>query len=143
MLGILLLAVALKVPVVEPPGMVVDLGTRSKELLLVKTTAIPPEGAAWLRVTVQVVTVAGDRLAGLQETEERVIADSRLMRAVCETPLTVALRVAIWLLGTLLAARAVKVVEVEPAGTVIVDAGTGNRALLLESETAVPPAGAA
>jgi hypothetical protein len=40
-------------------------------------------------------------------------------------------------------AVAVKVVEVAPAGTVTEAAGTGNSALLLERETAVPPAGAA
>ena len=38
---------------------------------------------------------------------------------------------------------ALKVVEAEPAGTVIVDTGTGNSALLLYSETAMPPASAA
>lgn len=36
---------------------------------------------------------------------------------------------------------ALKVAVAEAAGTVIVAAGTGNNALLLESETVVPPAG--
>ena len=38
---------------------------------------------------------------------------------------------------------ALNVVITEPAGTVTVDAGTGSRVLLLDSETTVPPAGAA
>jgi hypothetical protein len=40
-------------------------------------------------------------------------------------------------------AVAVKVVAVAPAGTVTEAAGTGSRALLLESGTLVPPGGAA
>ena len=42
----------------------------------------------------------------------------------------------------MLAAVALKVVVAEPAGTVTVDAGTGSSALLLDSETALPPEGA-
>jgi hypothetical protein len=41
----------------------------------------------------------------------------------------------------MLPAVALKVVVAELAGTVMVAAGTGSNALLLESETVVPPAG--
>jgi len=47
------------------------------------------------------------------------------------------------LLGRLLFAVALNVVVAEPAGTVTVDVGTASSALLLESETTVPPVGAA
>jgi len=45
------------------------------------------------------------------------------------------------LLAILLLAVALKVVVAEPAGTVIVDAGTGKSVLLLDNETVVPPVG--
>jgi len=54
----------------------------------------PPVGAALVRVTVQALTDAEARLVGLHASEERVTGASRLIRAVLETPLRVAVRVA-------------------------------------------------
>jgi hypothetical protein len=61
--------------------------------------------------------------------------------AVWETPLKVAVRMALWSVA-IVPAVAVKVVEAAPAGTVIEAAGTGSEGLLLLRLTAVPPAGA-
>ena len=86
---------ALKVVVAEPAGtVIVDPGTGSSALLLDKETAVPPAGAAWLRVTVQVVPAPVARLVGLQDSEDRTTGATRLIVAVCETPLRVAVSVA-------------------------------------------------
>jgi hypothetical protein len=134
-------AVTLNVAAAEPAATVMlAVGTGSNPLLLDRETTMPPVGAAWLRFTVQEALLPEVRLVGLQVSEEMVAGDSRLMVAVCETPPSAAVRVALWPLA-MLPAVALKVVVAEPAWTVIVDAGTGSSALLLERETAVPPAG--
>ena len=87
---------ALKVVVAEPAGIViVDTGTGSSALLLDRETTVPPAGAALLRVTVQVVPAPEVRLVGLHVSEVSVNGDARLIEAVCETPLRVAVRVAL------------------------------------------------
>jgi hypothetical protein len=110
-------------------------------LLLDKVTVAPPEGAAAVRVTVQLevpgaFTVAGEqlRLAGLAGA-------TRLKVAVLVTPPALAVTVALWFALTC-AALAVKLAEDNPAPTVTL-AGTVRFALLLESATANPPPGAA
>jgi hypothetical protein len=74
--------------------------------------------------------------AGLGEA-----AAESVILAVWDTPLRVAVSAAVWLVVTV-PAVAVKVVAVEPAGTVREAAGTGNRAALLDNDTTMPPAGA-
>ena len=92
----LLAAVGLKVVVAEPAGTVIEAaGAGSSVLLLDKETAAPPAGAAWLRVTVQVALVPGAKLVGLQEIEDKTTGATRLIVAVCETPLRVAVSVAL------------------------------------------------
>ena len=87
---------ALKVVVDEPAGtVIVDAGTGSSALLLDRETAVPPAGAALLRVTVQVEPAPEVRLVGLHASEVSVTAETRLIVAVCETPLRVAVRVAL------------------------------------------------
>ena len=49
-------AVALKVAVVAPAATVTEAGTVSRALLLASVTLVPPVGAAWVTVTVQVLT---------------------------------------------------------------------------------------
>jgi len=61
-------AVALNVAEVAPAATVTDAGTVNVVLLLVSVTALPPAGAAWFRVTVQVLEALGPRLAGLHAT---------------------------------------------------------------------------
>jgi hypothetical protein len=134
-------AVAVKVTVVAATGMVTDADTGSRVLLLESETVVPPVGAAELRVTVQVLAAPEARVVGLQASEERLTGAVRLMAAVLDTPLRVAVRVALCVLG-MVPAVAVKMTVVEAAGT-LTEAATGSRVLLLESETLVPPVGAA
>jgi len=136
-------AVALKVPVIDPAGTVVDRRTGSSELLLLNPIAVPLEGAAWFSVTVQIVMPCETKLAGLQDSEERDREATKLTVDVCTTPFSEAVSIALWLLGMLLPAVALNVVVAEPAAIVIVGAGTGRNALLLDKETVMPPEGAA
>jgi hypothetical protein len=136
-------AVALKVAVMAPAATVIDAGTVSEVLLLARATLEPPVGAAWVRVTVQVLTALCPRLVGLQvRVETCTAAASRLTVAVWELLPSVAVTVALWLLTIEAAAVALKVVFVAPAATVT-DAGTLRSALLLATVTFVPPVGAA
>jgi hypothetical protein len=50
-------------------------------------TVAPPVGAAWVRVTVQVLEEFGPRLVGLQASEETSTDATRLMLALAELPL--------------------------------------------------------
>lgn len=87
-------AVTLKLAVAEPAGtVIVDAGTGRKLLLLASETVVPPAGAAWLNVTVQVVLAPAATVVGLHAREERVTAVVRLMVAVWETPFSVAVSV--------------------------------------------------
>jgi len=79
--------VALKVAVVAAAATVTDAGTVRVELVLVKVTVAPPVGAAWVRVTVQVLEEFGPRLVGLQASEETSAGATRLMVAWAELPL--------------------------------------------------------
>jgi hypothetical protein len=76
-----------KVADVAPAGTVTDAGTVRAELVLVKVTIAPPVGAAWLRVTVQVLEETGPRLIELQTTEETSADAARLIVALAELPL--------------------------------------------------------
>jgi hypothetical protein len=59
-------AVAVKATEGDPAGTVAELGTISAVLLSERATTLPPVGAAWLRVTVQVVEAPEFTLVGLQ-----------------------------------------------------------------------------
>ena len=141
MLAIEAAAVALKVAAVAPAATVTKAGTVSKALLLASVTLVPPVGAIWVTVTVQVLTAPWPRLVRLQDTPETRTGAARAIVAVCELPPRVAVTAALWLLAIKAAAVALKVAVVAPAATVI-DAGTVSKALLLASATAEPPAGA-
>ena len=75
--------VALKVAVVAAAATATDTGTVSVASLLVKVTVAPPVGAAWVRVTVQVLAEFGPRVVGLQASDETSTA-TRLMVALAE-----------------------------------------------------------
>ena len=75
--------VALKVAVRAAAATVTDAGAVSVALVLVRVTTAPPVGAAWVRVTVQVVAELGPRLVGLQASEETSTA-TMLMVALAE-----------------------------------------------------------
>jgi hypothetical protein len=143
LLAIVPAAVALKVAVVAPAATVTDAGTVSEVLLLASVTLDPPVGAAWVSVTVQVLTAFCPRLMGLQPTPEmRTDADvNRVTVADWELVPRVAVMVALWLLAMEAAAVALNVAVVAPAATAT-DAGTVSEALLLASVTFEPPMGA-
>ena len=85
---------AMKVAVVAAAATVTEAGTVSVALLSESVTAVPPMGAALERVMVQVLVPLEFRLVGEQAREERVTGATRLMVAVLETPLRVAVTVA-------------------------------------------------
>ena len=84
MLAIEAAAVALKAALVDPAATVTRAGTVSRALLLTSVTAEPPAGAGWVRVTVQVLTALGPRLAGVQPSVETKTGATRLIEAVWE-----------------------------------------------------------
>jgi len=76
--------VALKVLETAAAATVTDAGTVSVALVLVRVTVAPPVGAAWVKVTVQLLEELGPRLAGLQTSEETSTGAARLMVALTE-----------------------------------------------------------
>src|SRR5580698_5244007 len=133
-------AVALKAAIVAPAVTVTEGNKVSRSLLLTRVTLVPPAGAVWFRVTVQVPTAFWPRLTGTQaKPETRGV--NRPMAAVCELLPRVAVTVALWLVGIAAAAVALKVAVVAPAATVT-EGCRVSRVLLLTSVTLVPPAGA-
>jgi hypothetical protein len=131
-----------KAAVVAPEATVTDAGKVSEALPLASVTLDPPAGAVWVSVTVHVLTALWPILVGLQTTPEIWSPVNRLMVAVWELALRVAVTVALRLLAVEAAAVAVNVAVVAPEATVT-DAGTESEALLLASVTIEPPAAAA
>ena len=76
-----------------PAPMVTDAGVVSSELLSDSVTTVLAV-AALLNVTVQVLAALELRVVGLHATEESVTAVARLIVAVFETPLSVAVTTA-------------------------------------------------
>jgi hypothetical protein len=88
-------AVAVKVAVVAAAVTVTEAGTVNELLLSAIVTVVPPVGAAFDSVTVQVLVPLEFRLMGVQASEDRVTAVTRLMEAVRETLPSVAVTVAV------------------------------------------------
>ena len=86
-------AVAVKVAVVALAATVTDAGTVSSALLPDTVTAVAAVGA-FERVTVQVLLAEEFRLVGEQASDVNVTGATRLMVAVLDTPLSVAVTVA-------------------------------------------------
>ena len=63
---------------------VADAGTVSAALLLDIVTVLPPDEAAWLRVTVHVLAEPELTLAGLQANAETRVGATRFKLALCE-----------------------------------------------------------
>jgi len=83
-------AVAVKVAEVEPFATLTEEGVVSKELSSESATEVPPEDAALVKVTVQVLVAPEARLAGLQASEETRTGATRLTMVLAELPLYVA-----------------------------------------------------
>jgi hypothetical protein len=88
-------AVAVKVAVVAAAVTVTEAGTVNELLLSAIVTVVPPVGAAFDSVTVQVLVPLEFTLVGVQVSEDRVTAVTRLMEAVWETLPSVAVTVAV------------------------------------------------
>jgi hypothetical protein len=95
LLAIVAPAVALKVAVVVPADTVTEAGTVREMLLLASVIAEPPVGAVCVSVTVHVLAELCPRLVGLQATPEIWSPVNRLMVAVWELVLRVAVTVAL------------------------------------------------
>ena len=87
--------VALKVIEDIPTPIKTDAGTVSSALLLDSETVSPPAGAFLVSVTVQVLAAEDPRLVGLQLTADSAADETRLRVAVRETPLRVAVTIAL------------------------------------------------
>jgi hypothetical protein len=88
-------AAALKVADVAPAATMSEAGTLSRALLLDSWIEVPPEGAAGVKATVQVLEAPGPRLAGVQASEESVRGITRLTGVVCEMLFSVAVMIAL------------------------------------------------
>ncbi len=88
---------AVKLVEVDPAGTVTEAaGTGNNVSLLDMDTTVPPVGAVLLNPTVQVVAAPEAKLVGLHASEDNAGADAvKLMETVLETPLRVAVNVAV------------------------------------------------
>ncbi|MCL4794289.1 MAG: hypothetical protein KJZ84_06995, partial [Bryobacteraceae bacterium] len=134
-------AVAVKLAEVAPDGTVTAVGVVSELLLLLNETAVPPLGAAALMVTVHVLLPFEFSDVGLQVRFDSTVGATRFREKVRELPFRFAVTTAVELVASV-PAVAVKFAVVAPAGTVTAE-GAVSDVLLLLSETAVPPLGAA
>jgi hypothetical protein len=133
-------AVAVKLALVAFAGTSTVAGTVRAVLLLDRVTFSPPEGAADVRVTLQVSEPAPVREALVQLKLLSAAVDCALSSKpnVSETPAAVAVRVTVWVeaAGAMVA---VKLALVALAGTSTL-AGIETRALLLLERVTVRPA---
>ena len=134
-------AVAVKLAEVAPADTDIAAGTTRAWLLLDNATLIPPEGAALVRVTVQVLVAPEAKVVGLHVTEASANEADKVIETVWDALPRVAVRTAVPS-DVRVPAVAEKLAEVAPANTVTA-AGTPRAGLLLESATLVPPEGAA
>ena len=84
---------AVKFTVSTPAGTVMEAGTVNRLLLLCSATAAPPGLAADFSVTVQVPALPGPRMEGLQARVDTATGVTRLIVAVRELLLRVAVTV--------------------------------------------------
>lgn len=75
---------AVNVEEVLPAATVTDAGTVSDALLLEMVTALPPVGAAWLKVIVQVLEEPEFTLVGLQTNDETNTGATKLIVVVID-----------------------------------------------------------
>ena len=134
-------AVAVNVVDVAPAGTTVEVGTDSAVVLLdASPTVLPPVGAVWSRVTVQVVAAPETMLDGAHASDETLGLGVTFTVAVALPP-SVAVRVTVCGVVTT-AAVAVNVADVALPAT-LTEAGTGSAVELLDAKvTVLPPAGA-
>jgi hypothetical protein len=83
----IVVVVALNVAEVAVADTVTNAGTVRVTLVFVSATAAPPVGAAWLKVTVQVLVAFCPRVVGLQTSEETNTGATRLTVVFAALPL--------------------------------------------------------
>jgi hypothetical protein len=81
---LIVVVVALNVAEVAAAATVTDAGTVRVELVFVRVTLAPPVGAAWVKVTVQLLEAFGPKLVGLHDNEDTSTGATRLTVAVAE-----------------------------------------------------------
>ena len=134
-------AVAVKVAVDEPAVTFTVAGTVKAPLSAETDTPTPAVGAGAERLMVQIDDAPVSRTAGLQASAETTGGAIKANVSVWDARFKVAVTVACWLTA-IVPRLAPNDAEVLLAGTVT-DNGTVSAALLLESPTTLPPAGAA
>ena len=136
-------AVVLNVVELVLAGTVTDAGTGSAVALLEPSvTVLPPVGAGWFKVTVQIVEMPIVRLSGLQTSEPTLGPLGVTVTVAVVLPPSVAVSVTVCEVVTV-PAVGVKVVEVAAAGTVTDAQVQGSAVVLFDRSTVAPPAGAA
>ncbi len=80
-------ATAVNVADADPDATVTEDGTVSAAVLLERVTVTPPDPAACVSVTVQLLAHPEFRLVGEQATRLTDVADNSEIEAVCELPL--------------------------------------------------------
>lgn len=125
----------------SPEATVIEGAVTSSGLLLDNATAIPPAGAAFVKLTVQEVVPLVAMLPGRQATAETSAGLTRFNVAAREEPLRAAVTIAGWSVE-MAPALTWNVAEVIPPPSAI-EAGLARSALLEDSATAMPSAGAA
>lgn len=128
-------AVAVKFAVVLFACTVTEVGTGRAELLLDSPTTLPPAGAGWLSVTLQLVLAPEPTVVGLHIRFETTAGSTKVNIVVCRVPFRAAVTVALWFDGSCPAVT-MKLAELVPAGMVTV-LGTVSRALLSLRATTV------
>ncbi len=89
-----LVAVAVKVAESAPAGTRTDVGTVRAVLLSDSVTVNPPDGAAWVSVTVQVLVLPEVTLFGVHTSEDRSTGATTVTAADWEAPPSEAVMVA-------------------------------------------------
>jgi len=121
-------AVAANVAEMAPAAKVTEAGTVSEALLSERATTVPPAGAGWFSVTVQVPALPDDRLEGLHCREVRA-SDGAKVRVVVRELLPSEPVITAVCVVVKVPAVAVKPAEVCPAATAT-EPGTVSAGLL-------------
>ncbi len=127
-------------PELVPAPITTDAGAVSTLSTTDKSTFAPPAGATLVKVTVHVLELDGPSAVGLHTSDDTNTGATRLIVALVELLLYVAVTVALWLLPIVVVV-ALNVAVVAAAATVT-DVGTVRVALVFASATSAPPAGA-
>jgi len=136
-LALIVPAFAVKVPLVDMAGIVMDAGTVKVELFEARETVVLPLAAAFVNVTVQVLFAPEANVAGEHCTDDRLTGACSVTLAEEDAPFRVAVMVALAFDATV-PAVAMKAAEVELAGTET-EAGIARVPSFEDSETVVAP----